>query len=208
MTGQVNGILQLSLVDSVANREAYVRSTASLFQVTLGKTIIVDAILQFNEANTNQAAVTFGLMDSVALGALQDDTGVPRATFTGACIFKAPGSTVWQTCSSVGTTRNVNTTAVTAGGNAFQRLRVQIDTRPDYGLTSGGVRTTGTLAEISYFVDGDQLAFVGGRPGRSTIKDRVTFTGASAMQQFVGVKNGSATPETLNVDWMGALDGR
>jgi hypothetical protein len=34
------------------------------------------------------------------------------------------------------------------------------------------------------------------------IKDQLTYTGAAAMQFFVVCKNGSTTPESLNVDYV------
>ena len=70
--------------------------------------------------------------------------------------------------------------------------------------TPASFAISSTLAEVTYYVDGNQLKTATGRPGTGKIKDQLTYTGAIAMGMFVMCKNGSTTPESLLVDYMGA----
>lgn len=199
-----NGILTLSCVDSTLNREVYVRSTTALFNLANNKPIYCECQLQYSEGNTNKAGIIFGLMNAVAAGALADTTLVPKSSFSGAVIFKAVSTTYWQTESSV-TTVNTLTTVdnlLVPGGANYQRLGILIEP------------VSSTLAEVTYYIDAGSpiTASAGGvllqarnnLTNKTLIKDQLTYTGASGMQLFVGVKNGSTTAETLNVDYMAA----
>lgn len=187
----VGGILTLSCVDSVQDREAYIKQTAQVFKFVNNQSIQVEAYLQYTEANTNEACVAFGLMSAVGAGSMQNASGLdePKTNFSGAVIYKVPGGTQWKTCSSLGTTQIKNQSDTTAGGTAYTRLTILIEP------------VSSTLAEITYFVDGNQLKTTGGRPGTSKIKDELTYTGAVNMQLFACVKNGSTSPEVLNIDY-------
>ncbi|MES2342309.1 MAG: hypothetical protein V4597_11570 [Pseudomonadota bacterium] len=184
------GILTLAAIDSSLNREVYVATTNALFALTASHNLYAECFCQFAEANTNKANVAFGFMNSVGAASMQDTTGEPKTTFSGAVIYKVPGGTVWKTCSSVGTTQTVTTSTTTAGGAAYHRLAIEINP------------VSATLAEVTYWVDDVQLQAAGGRPGQSLIKDQLTYTGAVNMQLFACLKNGSTTPETLLVDYM------
>ena len=186
----VGGQLTLSCVDSVTNREAYVKMTNQLFKYQNNTPIQVECYLQYSEANTNKANIAFGLMSSVGAASMQDTTGEPKTNFSGAVIYKVPGGTQWKTASSVGTTQTVTQSDTTAGGSAFQRLMIEI------------MPVSSTLAEVTYFVDGNQLKTSTGRPGTGKIKDQVTYTGAVNMALFVCCKNGSTSPESLLVDYI------
>lgn len=186
------GILTLT-GDTTGNDEAYAALTNQVFKYTDKMPIIGEAAVQFAEANTNQAAMMFGFMSAVGANAIVDTTGEPKASFSGAVIYKTPGSTVWKTCSSIGTTQTKNTSDTTAGGSAFQRLLIEI------------MPVSATLAEVTYYVDGIQLKSSGGRPGQTKIKDQVTYTGAAAMGLFVGMKQiATGVAEVLKVDYIAA----
>jgi hypothetical protein len=184
-----DGVLQLTPVDSSANREVYVATTNSLFKIQSGKNLYGEIYLQYSEANTNQAIIGFGFMSSVGAASLQDTTGIPKTSFSGAVMYKVPGALVWQTCSSVGTVQNFNTSTKAVGGASYQVLRIEINP------------VSATIAEVSYWINDTQLLLATGRPGQNLIKDQLTYTGAAAMQFFVCCKNGSTTPESLNVDY-------
>lgn len=186
----VGGQLTISCVDSVTNREAYVKMTNQLFKYQANTPIQVEAYLQFSEANTNKANIAFGLMSSVGAASILDTTGEPKTNFSGAVIYKVPGGTQWKTCSSIGTTQTTTQSDTTAGGASFQRLMIEI------------MPISSTLAEVTYFVDGVQLKTATGRPGTTKVKDQVTYTGAVSMALFVCCKNGSTSPESLAVDYV------
>jgi hypothetical protein len=103
---------------------------------------------------------------------------------------KVDGGTVWQTETSNSTTQttneltaaNVNNLAkraVTAGGAAYQTLRIEY------------MPYSATNAYVSFFVDGVAVA-----------QHDYVFTSATEMQIGLGVKNGGANLETLNVDYV------
>lgn len=185
----LGGVLVMSAVDSTANRELYVANTNSIFLLQANSPIYVETGIQYAEANVNQAMVMFGVMNAVGNGSIVNTTGAPKSSFSGAVIYKVPGSTVWQTCSSVGSTQNLSVSTATAGGSAYHRLGIQINP------------VSSTIAEVSYFLDDVQLLTSTGRPGQNLIQDQLTYTGAVAMQMFVGLKNGSTSPEQLNIDY-------
>lgn len=187
----LGGILTLAPTDSTLNREVYVKGSHQLFALANNKPFCAEAYLQYSEANTNKANIAFGFMSSVGAASMQDTTGEPKTNFSGAVIYKVPGGTQWKTCSSVGTTQIVNQSDTTAGGSAYVRLRIEV------------MPVSSTLAEVTYWVDGVQLKTSGGRPGVSLIKDQLTYTGSVAFAVFMCCKNGSTTPESLLVDYVG-----
>ncbi len=184
------GVITLAPTDSTLNREVYVKSTRQLWKFVANQAFMGEAFLQFTEANTNKANIAFGFMSSVGSASMADTTGEPKASFSGAVIYKVPGGTVWKTCSSLSTTQSVNVSDTTAGGSSYVRLRIEV------------MPISSTIAEITYYVDGNQLKTSGGRPGQTMIKDQLTYTGAAQMGIFLCCKNGSTTPETLLVDYV------
>jgi hypothetical protein len=103
---------------------------------------------------------------------------------------------VWQTETSNSTTQTTNELtaantnnlakrAVTAGGSAYQTLRIEYQ---PYSSTN---------AYVSFFVDGVLCA-----------QHDYIFTSATEMQIGIGVKNGGANNETLNVDYVACVQER
>jgi hypothetical protein len=192
----VGGVLNLAPTDSTTNREVYVKGSHQLFLFANNKPFCGEAYIQFTEANTNKANIAFGFMSGVGAASMADTTGEPKASFSGAVIYKVPGGTVWKTASSVGTVMGgaggvAQVSDATAGGAAYVRLRIEV------------MPISTTIAEVTYFVDGIQLKTSGGRPGQALIKDQLTYTSALQMSVFMMCKNGSTTAETLNVDYVG-----
>jgi hypothetical protein len=186
------GILALVPSDGTVadNDEAYVESANETFRFVADKPLLFEARVQFTEANTDDANILVGLMDAVAADALVDNGGGPKASYSGATFFKVDGGTVWQCETSVTTTQttteltaaNVNNLAkraVTAGGAAYQTLRIEY------------MPYSATNAYVSFFVDGVAVA-----------QHDYIFTSATEMQIALGVKNGGANLETLNVDYV------
>lgn len=172
------------------NDEAYVESANEVFKFAADKPLLFEARVQFTEANTDDANVLVGVMDAVGANSLQDNGAGPPASYSGAVFFKVDGGTVWQTETSNSTTQtttelsatNVNNLAkkaVTAGGSAYQTLRIVVT---PYSSTN---------AYVDFFVDGVQVA-----------QHDYVFTSATEMQVALGVKNGSTNLETLNVDYV------
>jgi hypothetical protein len=188
-----NGIATLTPSDGTVadNDEAYIRSSAEIFKFLAGKPIMVEARLQFTEANTDDANVIFGLANAVAANHLQDNGAGPLASYSGAVFFKEDGQTLWsvekslagvQSTAQLSAVNSINKQAYTAGGAAYQTLRIEV--KPHGG---------GTM-DVEFWIDG-VLVY--------KIKD-TSYTSATEMHVFAGVKNGDTNLETLNVDYIEA----
>ncbi len=182
----VGGKLTFSPTDSTDNLYVYVASTASLLLFAADKPFELETSIQFSEANTSAANVVFGCMDSVSSTAMQDNGAGPKASFSGAVIYKVDGGTVWKCCSSLSTTQTISTSNTTAGGSLYQTLNIKV-----YPVSA-------TVLEVTFFVNDQQLIDA---TSLKPIKHQVTYTGAAAMQFLLGVKNGSTTPETMISDY-------
>src|SRR5688572_5665980 len=70
-----NGVLALVASDGTVadNDESYVKSTAELFLVAANKPIVGQALVQFTEANTDDANVAFGFQNAVGANSILDD---------------------------------------------------------------------------------------------------------------------------------------
>ncbi|MCR9119497.1 MAG: hypothetical protein NXI22_21400 [bacterium] len=176
------------------NNEVYLHSTTELFKFADNKPLIVEALLQYSEANTDDANVMFGLMDNVGANALQDDGAGPKTSYSGALFFKADGDTLWSVQYSDGATQQTVQLSADAAHDGFARL-------------SGGANAQtfriefapyGGAADVRFFIDHVLVyAFQG-----------VSFTNASEMEAVVGLKAGGANSETANVDYLFAYQRR
>jgi len=186
------GILAIVPSDGTVadNDEAYVESANEVFKFAADKPLLFEARVQFTEANTDDANILVGLMDAVAANSLQDNGAGPPSSYSGAVFFKIDGGTVWQTETSLSTTQttneltstnvnNLSKKSQTAGGSAYQVLRIEF------------MPYSSTNAYVTFFVDGVAVA-----------QHDYIFTSATEMQIALGVKNGGANLETLNVDYV------
>lgn len=164
------------------NDEIYLLSANEVFLFANDKPVVFEARIQFTEANTDDANVAVGLMNAVAANAIVDDGAGMKASYSGAVIYKVDGGTKWVCQNSVGTDRTTTTTTVTAGGSAFQTLRIEV--RPQ---ASG-------FYDVVFIIDGVEAA-----------KHKDCALGSpTEMNVFAGAKNGGANLETLVVDYIAA----
>lgn len=197
--GGVGGILAITPSDGTVadNDEAYVSQTKETFIVAANKPIIVEALVQFTEGNTDDVNIMFGIKDAWAADTLLDNGGGPAASYSGAVFFKEDGQTVWSVENSVaGTQKTTQLTAAnsldglakTAGTAAlYQRLTIEL--RPH----------SATLMDVLFWIDGILVA---------KHKDQV-FTSFTDAEVGFGIKNGGITVvETLNVDYVFAYQKR
>lgn len=183
------GILAMTPSDGtvVDNDEIYVQGVKEIFKFAAGKPLIFESRLQYTEGATNIANVAVGFADAPTANTIVDNGGM-KTTMSGAVIYKVDGSTVWKFVTSVGTTQTISTSTKTAGGSAAQVLRIEI--RP----------ISSTQVECVPYVDGVQLKDA----NSNLIKHYITFSGATEMAWFAGMKNGAnTTVETLNLDYIG-----
>ena len=193
---QVDGVIQLDASDgTVADEdEVYLHTEKEIFLFAADKPIIVEAMVKFTEANTDDANIMFGLADAWAANHLQDAGAGPLASYSGAVFFKEDGQTVWTVENSLaGTQKTTQLTAAnsldgeakTAGGS-WQKLRIEVE---------------------AHSITDHRITF--------KINDRVVarhigqdMTSATEMALGFGVKNGSANEETLDIDYVFAYQKR
>ena len=188
----VGGILAIVPSDGTVadNDEAYVESANETFRFAADKPLLFEARVQFTEANTDDANILVGLMDAVGANSLVDDGAGPKSSYSGAVFFKVDGGTRWQVETSNSTTQttddlvasnanNLSRKSQTAGGSAYQVLRIEY------------MPYSSTNAYVTFFIDGVNVC-----------QHDYIFTSATEMQIALGVKNGGANLETLNVDYV------
>lgn len=192
LTGGANGLITLTNDTAADNDEIYVHTTNAIFTVAAGKDLYGECRLTFTESNTDDANVAFGFASSVAADLIIDDGGGMRASGSVFAIYKTDGSTVWKVVSRNGSTAYTNTSTKTAGGG-YQVLTLKITERLSTGFT------------VVPTVDGELLR---DETTGQVIRHNVLYSGLSAMQMFVGQKNGSANNEAVTVDYMAACKAR
>jgi len=170
------------------NNEAYLLSKQEVFLFAANKPLKVACRLKFTEANTDDANVAFGLANAVGANTIVDDGAGLKTNFSGVAIFKVDGGTRWKVMSSLATTQEIvdltaslsyDKLAKTAGGGVYQIL--EIDWQP----------ISGTVGEARFFIDGVHVYTLS-----------FTFTSATEMNLFVGVKAGGANSEVVTVDYL------
>jgi hypothetical protein len=182
--GQGAGIT-LDTADSTAadNDETYFLTTQESFKFIDGQPLYGSAKIQFAEADTDAANIAVGFANAVAANTIQDDGAGPPADYSGAVIYKVDGGTKWIFETSVGTTQTTTTSTTTAGGATAQKLEIHIDDHSPNKLRAIPL------------VDGVQLVDANNNP----IAHYITLGSPTEMNFFAGVKQGSATEQTLTV---------
>jgi hypothetical protein len=182
----VGGILVYT-GDTTAEDEAYVYSTNTVFKCGNGYSLEAKALLQYTEANTNAANVCFGFISSPGAAQMTASGGGPRVTGNVIFLYKVYGGTVWRCQTRWGSSANyqdaVSTT--TAGVANYQELAISVSD----GGSSG-------QSMVTFYVDGIQLKDANSNP----IIQYFTNSSASPMALSIGLKQGSTTAETLNLD--------
>jgi hypothetical protein len=181
----VGGVLQLEASDGSIgdNDESYAGTTNETFLFAAGKPLYFEARVALKVADSDNANVMVGLVSAAnAANTILDTGGGPLATYSGAVFFKKDGGTAWEAEVSVGSTQiNPTLTAPGAPGVTYQKLGIEF------------LPTSATLATVNFYVDG---VLVGTTAA-------FTFTSATEMSLFVGVKNGGTTVNTtLYVDYV------
>ena len=182
---------------AATNDASFIYSTVPLFKWANNIVHTAECVLQFTEASTNNANVWFGFTSVNTVAMLVNGSAGPATSGTFAGWYKQGGSLVWKTASSQSTTQNLNTTTYTAGQAGYQRLRVQVE-------------IVNSVAEVTYWIDqggttsgGIQARNNASYPANGApIKDFISLSSPAAMYLGIGIKNGTTSAETLNVDYL------
>ena len=178
----VKGVCAIS-PGAADNGEIYLAAELENVKLLANKVFVGEAFIQFTESNTDDANVVFSFTNAVAANELVDDGAGPKATGDYIAIWKVDGGTKWYCgCQSNGTATPTTDTisTVTAGGSSYQRLKIKVSCE------------TSTRAIAEFEVDGQNIGTI-----------HFSYASATEMQLCLGVKNGSASAETLNVDYFG-----
>src|SRR5262245_37842282 len=89
------GLVALGTGATLAN-EAMLRSTQELFLVAMNRPLFGEARIQYAEAATNLANVSFGFGDAIGADWMPDAGGGPRASGNQVMLYKQSGGTVWR----------------------------------------------------------------------------------------------------------------
>lgn len=178
------------------NDEGYIKSTNELFLFANNKPQVAEVLLQFTEANTDDANVAFGFMNAVAANSILDDGAGPAASFSGAVIYKVDGGTVWRCRSSIGSSYTDSISTSTAGGSIYQTLRIECICSNSIVEVTYWIGQVNQLASASTTIPHTMLI---DSTTRKPIKHMFSVTSATEMNLFAGVKNGGANLETLNL---------
>lgn len=187
----VGGIVDLT-TGATDNNEAYLATTNELFKFADDKPLTFETRIKFTEANTDDANVMVGLMDAVGANSILNNGGGPKASFSGAVIYKVDGETAWKFQTSIGTTKTTTVSDLTAGG-AWQTLRIVC------------IPVTSTKVECVPFVDevgGSDFKQLRDANG-NLIKHTITLGSETEMDAAVGVKAGGGNSEVVNLDYIG-----
>lgn len=187
------GIMSMAVTDATDNDEIGIYSAVEMFKHADNKPILAQCRLQYAEANTDDANVAFGLANAPVADTLVDNGAGMRTSGSVFAIFKVDGGTVWKCCSQNNSITTVSTSTTTAGGSSYQELRIEI---LDY---------TSTLCQVVFSVDGKRL--VDSTTGKDIVHTCL-YASATEMAVFAQIKNGSTSPETLLVDYIGAWQKR
>lgn len=170
------------------NNEAAVRTTNEIYAFRAAKPFGMVAKISYAEANTDDANVMVGFMNALGANAMLDNGAGPKASFSGAIIYKVDGGTRWQCRSSIGTTY-VSTDLV--GTDLNNRSRT---TQTAGGAQTLEIRVSGqTLAAqtITYLIDGVLVA-----------QHVIDATSGTEMNLGAYVKAGSANSEVVTVTYL------
>lgn len=184
----VSGVIQ-GATGATDNNEIGIFTTVEQFLLSADRPIYGCALLQYTEANTDDANVAVGFANAAGANLLSDDGAGDNINSSGILIFKVDGGTVWRcACENNGTIVETESTR-TAGGATYQLLEIF------------GSPVDGTNYSFTYFVDGVELRDTNNRP----IQHTLAYASATEMDFGAYVKAGSANSETLNIDFLGAV---
>lgn len=161
-----------------------------LVVLSRNKSVRFECRFKVTEANTNASVLAFGLSSTVSSGFMQATTSGPPATFTGAVFYKVSGGLSLGFRTSVGTANTDNPTFAT--------------------LVSGTVYTLGLDVNLNDATTARVVPDINGKQGltsasiaQRSIEQTFTYTGGSPLYAFAVVKAGSASAETLSLDYIG-----
>ena len=174
-----------------ANDYQLLATQKKTFKFAAGKPLYFEAQISCTEAATNQANLVFGVSSITTTGILQTASGGPPTTFDGALLWKQGGTSKWQFTSSAGTAQVANTNVAAFASATTYRIGFSFDPGD------------GTLGYLTPFING-----VAPLNGPVIQSHRITYGSTGALYGVLGVNAGSASAETLSVDYFRIVQAR
>jgi hypothetical protein len=151
------------LTTTSTNDYATLATTNELFEFLANKAIVCEGRIIFTDGTDNTGMIAVGFANAIAGATMADTTGA--ITANDAClIYKLPSTTVWAFHTEVNGAATATVSDTTAGGSAFQTLRIEI------------VPRSATTLEARPYVDGVQLKTAAGVPIKHDITPLTTTT--------------------------------
>lgn len=189
---------EVSIVSAAADNDYhYLKSAAAVFKFAASKPLWFEARFSLTEANTSAANLVFGVSSVVDSTILGDNGAGPPASYSGAVFFKVDGTMTLQFETSNAGTQVTNASVLTFVSGRTYRVGFSFD--PGDG-TTGIVRpyvvdeTAGTLTNVT--------------ATRAELGQKLSLASLAAMNVIFGVKAGSASAETLKVDYVRVIQAR
>jgi len=200
------GLLTIS-GDGTLEDATNVATTNEIFLVAANKPIYLETRIKLSEAATDEMQVVFGVSDLVTVDLMVDGDAGPATSFDGAVIYKVGGTagsnpTFWHVGSSNAATQTKEATDHLAADETWTTLGIQL--MPVNSLDF----------EITYFIDPTggtdlrQMRPNAANPRTPDIKHSKLIAGMAEMHAVIGIKNGAAAAEVLNVDYFTAWQKR
>lgn len=179
------GVLTLTTGATLYN-EAAVKTTAAVFQFAADRPLVGEWCLKYAEAAATAANVAVGFCDAAGADLLLDAGAGPKASYSGAMVYKATGATTWSFQTALGAAKTTTPLAAPAGLGVAQTIRIE-------------AREVGGVVELVPTIDGLQATDAAtGRP----VKHKIALGAPALMQQFAYVKAGSAASEAVGLDYV------
>jgi hypothetical protein len=177
------------------NNECAVATTNKPFKFADDKPIIFEALVQYTEANTDDANIFIGLSSVLGTADMMLDNGAgPAASFSGCGFYKVDGETAWRFVTSMGSTQTKSAlSSSTAGGSAAVQFTIRVN------------MLTATQAEVIPLIDGQPLLDA---TYLKPIKHYITLSSPAQMQAGVYAKAGGANSEDPHVDYIACYQKR
>lgn len=179
--GQIN-------IPTAASQNDYqlLSSQAAHFNLRANKPLFFEVALSCTEAATNKASWFAGLSSTTASGFIQN-TGAPAASYSGAIFWKAQGAMTLAFQTSNGSTQNsISSLATVTSGTQYVLGCILSPNDGTTGLVTPYVSQIASGINTSVAIGATQ---------------NLTLAGLANMNLIFGVKAGSASAETLVVDW-------
>lgn len=158
------------------------------------KNVEFECVFKFVEANTNNCILAFGLSSVITTGFMQNTTSGPPASFNGAVFYMVSGGLALGFRTSSGSTNSDNAAFATLVSGTTYRLNIDFDFS-DAQFVRVTPRINGKLSLTA------QLR-------TEQVRQQADYTSWTTLYPFVAVRAGSASAETLSVDYVSVLGNR